>query len=541
MNQLRFAPLIRVSTEGQDKRGESLRTQRAQILRYVSNMGGVIPEHCWQYSGQEHATPDYERKKLDKLLKDAGKDLFDAVIVCDASRWSRDNRKSKEGLEILRQNSVRFYIGQSEQNLFSPEACLFLGMAAEIGEFQARQQSLKSIQSRIARAERGLAVSGKLPFGRIFNKKTGQWGIDLEKLKAIRWAAERYLAGDMVLSEIARILGMNASNMWKILTKRSGTEWVCGFSNKKLNIDETVTIPVPPLLDEETIAAIKERAAANKTYTHREPKYQYLLSRMIFCEHCGYVLGSQRNHNGKTYYKHPKHRKPGCQLSKWVPANLIEPAVLVHLFAMFGDVSRIEQAIHRATPDHSKVTALLEELNDLKARQGKARQERENIVRLAAKGLLSDDEVGVQIKEIRLKLATITDRIAMIESQVEGLPKAEQVRQRASTAARVMQHVLSSPEALLEMSHEQKKKLVQSAFAGKDKDGRRLGVYVRYEPDQERPWRFEIRGILETIVTGAPISEDEFRALFPNGGADELVEQLGGSIFTWPYRVASPL
>jgi len=84
---LRFAPLIRVSTEKQAQRGESLRTQKMQIDQDVKSMEGVIPDHCLQYSGFESATPGQERLKLDRLLADTGKGLFDAVIICDASRY----------------------------------------------------------------------------------------------------------------------------------------------------------------------------------------------------------------------------------------------------------------------------------------------------------------------------------------------------------------------------------------------------------------------------------------------------------------------
>jgi hypothetical protein len=62
--RLRFAPLIRVSTEDQEKQGESLKSQEKEIRQYVKFLKGTIPEQCWQYCGQEHATPDYERKKL---------------------------------------------------------------------------------------------------------------------------------------------------------------------------------------------------------------------------------------------------------------------------------------------------------------------------------------------------------------------------------------------------------------------------------------------------------------------------------------------
>ena len=84
--KLRFAPLIRVSTERQADRGESLNTQRKQIEQYVDQLNGTIPKRCWKYSGQEHATVNSERKNLEQLLSDSGKNSFDAVIVVDASR-----------------------------------------------------------------------------------------------------------------------------------------------------------------------------------------------------------------------------------------------------------------------------------------------------------------------------------------------------------------------------------------------------------------------------------------------------------------------
>ena len=42
--KLRFAPFIRVSTEQQERMGESLRTQKKRIIQNVKSLGGVIPE-----------------------------------------------------------------------------------------------------------------------------------------------------------------------------------------------------------------------------------------------------------------------------------------------------------------------------------------------------------------------------------------------------------------------------------------------------------------------------------------------------------------
>src|SRR5262245_66495824 len=131
---LRFAALVRVSTEKQEKQGESLRTQKADNDRSVQTLRGQV---AGRYGGQEHATPGWEKKEVDRLLTDAAKGKFDAVIVQHADRWSRDNAKSAEGLEVFKKAGVRFYVGVSEYQLHNPEHVLFLDMATAIGKFQA--------------------------------------------------------------------------------------------------------------------------------------------------------------------------------------------------------------------------------------------------------------------------------------------------------------------------------------------------------------------------------------------------------------------
>ena len=64
---LRCEPLMRVSTEKQKAKGKSLKTQKEQIIQYIHSMDGTIPDHCWRYMGQEHATPNQERALLDRM------------------------------------------------------------------------------------------------------------------------------------------------------------------------------------------------------------------------------------------------------------------------------------------------------------------------------------------------------------------------------------------------------------------------------------------------------------------------------------------
>jgi site-specific DNA recombinase len=284
---LRFAPLIRVSTETQQKRGESLHTQHKQLEATVNILGGEI--YRW-YSGQEHATPEQERKILDELLKDAGDGKFNAVIVCSTSRWSRDNRRSKEDLEILKNHHIRFFVGMTEYNLYDPTSWFILSMGVEIAEFNARDQSYNSIINRISKAEKGYPACGMIPYGRIFDTKTNQWLVDEDKKKKLEEIASTYLAEDIGFCELGARFKMNGSNVWKLLIERSGPLWKQHFRCKASNIDRVVTTNVPRLLSDDIIRRIKEKSKARRTYAHGTYKYEYLLSRIVYDSTTGRTL-----------------------------------------------------------------------------------------------------------------------------------------------------------------------------------------------------------------------------------------------------------
>jgi DNA invertase Pin-like site-specific DNA recombinase len=502
--RLRFAPLIRVSTEAQSQKGESLRTQAAQIREFVHSLGGTIPEYCWAYSGQEHATPDQERKKLEALLTDAARGKFDAVIVADNSRWSRDNRRSKEGLEVLRDNNIRFFVGTMEYDLYNPEHILMLGMAAEFNEFQARQQAFKSITNRIQRARRGVPANGSLPYGRTFDRRTETWGLDPEKQQKIQWAAERYLAGESI-PRIAQTLGLHHTSLWKILTTRSGPTWSLRFRSEKANIDETVEISVPPLLSPETIQAVMEQGEANRTYYRREIKHRYLLNRMIFCGHCGYALEAQTTNRGYQYFRHPLHRKRHCSLQKTVPAKPVERAVLQEVYKVFGDQKRIEEAARKATPDLSEIESMQAELAEIEGQEDKATKERDNLVSMVAKGLLTEEEIEPQIGPIRERLASIQDRRSYLEAQLADQPDPEKIKKKSKLARSVLVDALKNPgpkaqAKILEAPFERQREVMERAFAGRDREGNRLGVYVTKTEDPDHSFRLEIRAVLDQVV-----------------------------------------
>jgi site-specific DNA recombinase len=496
---LRIASLIRVSTEKQERQGESLRTQEAQLTAAVASLGGTIVK---RYAGQEHATAGSERKQVEQLLADSARKPhrpFDAVIVADPTRWSRDNVQSETGLEHLRKCGVRFFVLTTEYDLYEPQARLFLSLSATIGAFHAGVQKQKSIINRINRAKRGLPTCGKLPYGRVWDKKAERWTVDPEKQKIIADVAHRYLAGE-ALPKLAREYGIDHSSLHKILTQRCGDKWEISFRADDLKINETVQLTIPPLLPEKTIRAILHKAKANRTYQHGTPKHAYLLGGFIFCGECGYnMLGHQMGHGERRYYRHtPRERTRACSIDPrpLVRADLVEGKVIKALLDLFGNRAAMDRAFERAIPNRAKVIETEKKIKRLETEISNVSKARNSILGLVARDAITEEQAGdnlIELKERETTLLAELDRARMSIEHVPNLDDGKALFEFLNEFAKV--HNLAT------VSHKDQSHLIKSVFGSPLPDGRPAGVYLypAGKTPRHRPknWKFSLMGSFE--------------------------------------------
>ncbi|MCK4346694.1 MAG: recombinase family protein [Bacteroidales bacterium] len=475
--KLRFAPIVRVSTEQQKKKGESLLTQKTQIKQYVASLSGMIPDTCWQYTGQEHATPEYERARLDQLLEDSDRGLFDAVIVCDASRWSRDNLKSKEGLKTLRGNGIRFFVGTMEYDLSNHTHMFYLGMATEINEWQAKEQAQKSIDSRVHRIRRGIPAIGERPYARTFNRKTEKWELDEEKAQRIRQIAEQYLSGSS-LYYLAKSLQMTHTNLVNILTKRSGDTWTITFKGK-----EPVTFKIDRILPEETIQRVKDRLEFNRTNNRTDIKNKYVLSGFIRCEACGGTLTGQTQRTGKKqvehkYYQHQSITHSKCKVFSSIACEPVERAVFLTIFENIVDVPSFERAIAESLPDEKMISDLEQKIKSSEKQLKQVQRELDKLVDLALSGTLTKETIKNKEQSLIEAKAKLEEKLQTDRDQLQSLPDVGIMRKEAETIRRKLLEHFSGKDRLREMTFDEKRKLLHWLFDGKDTKGTPYGVYI---------------------------------------------------------------
>jgi DNA invertase Pin-like site-specific DNA recombinase len=501
--RLIFAPLIRVSTETQKKRGESLNTQRKQLESAIYSLGGEV--YHW-YAGQEHATSEQERKILDDLLHKAQEGKFNAVIVCDTSRWSRDNKRSKEDLEMLKRNGIKFFVGTTEYNLYNPTHSFMLGVGVEIAEFHAREQSYKSIINRIARAEKGQPSCGKLPYGRKYDEKKNQWSIDKELKEKTEKAAHIYLEEDIGFNELGRRFGMNGTNLRKILIERSGVIWRQRFRLKSANIDKTIQINIPPLLEEEVISKIKEKSVARRTFAHGSYKYDYLLSRIIFDSKTRHALTGTPNSAGQRYYKPYQ----GSMAPRYmVNADVIESAFMKGLNELF--INR--NMFHKAVFDGKPIENIADELKDKKEKIKKdiKAKKASNSNLITAIGNLKGDDLTNFTEQVKEKIEKNEKDIKeneyelnIIDNQLNTLPTKKEIEDKMAMLERELikrgnESFLRSGLAIENLSFSEKKKIINLLFGGQDNNGNKYGIYITPLEGKLRKYRFKAIGRIGCI------------------------------------------
>ena len=156
------AAYARYSTANQQEL--TIAAQLEEIRSFCSRNQLKIYPH--PYVDEAKTGTNMNRAGMNELLEDAADHKFDAVVIYDISRGSRDVDDWFHLRKMLRRLGITLYsctntLGDPD----NPDAFLTELLTVGIGQHQVLQSRQKSIAAKKVRAERGLFNGGYAPLG----------------------------------------------------------------------------------------------------------------------------------------------------------------------------------------------------------------------------------------------------------------------------------------------------------------------------------------------------------------------------------------
>jgi hypothetical protein len=203
-----------------------------------------------------------------------------------------------------------------------------------------------------------------------------------------------------------------------------------------------------------------------------------------------------------------------------------------HLFECFGNPMAVAKAIEEATPNRDKVNAALRRIERVEANIAEARAGKERILRLVAKGSVSEQDAENQLSVLNKDQERFGTELAHLVQSVDHVPSPAKIRQAAESVANCVRQFRSARvtaklhdlNSVIEaMTWDERRHLAEMVFGGKTADGKRMGIYIEWptnKADEALPkWRYTIHGHLIEETGVLPVSETRKAAMFVFGAA----------------------
>jgi hypothetical protein len=339
--ELRAFGWYRVSSPEQRDYGSSLESQRMAIEAAAARHGVCIVG--W-FGGQEHATPQFEHREFRRMIETAIAKGIPAIFAPAGDRLTRDTESGEWAQRELRKHGIQLFIGGARQDLNSGTVRVALTLQTKVAEVSTSERLDQSVRVRIERAALGFITSSLPPYGRGIRVTlrgtrpcwetnpdgTAKWRFDPKAKSYVERATALYLAGK-TWGEVAAALGDDENTVRRRVLAAGGA-WQQRFRLRegqrpedfatipfaeRLSFERgyvTVTIPIPALMDEVTIARVAARAAEHRVDYRARNKQ--VLGGFMKCVKCEASIGTHFHRLTRAVYlQHNGPRRDEC------PAN----------------------------------------------------------------------------------------------------------------------------------------------------------------------------------------------------------------------------
>ncbi|MCQ2407641.1 MAG: recombinase family protein [Oscillospiraceae bacterium] len=291
---------MRLSREdGTGKReSESISNQRILLMQYARQHGITV---TYQFADDGISGITMNRDAFRQMLSMIEDGEINILLVKDLSRLSRDYIRTGELLEYwFPAHGVRFISVDDGIDTRSATSCDFFPIRAVMDDWYARDISRKVRAALYARQAEGYCTTPALPFG--YQRSDCNIIINDKQAGTVRMIYDMYLngAGFCMISAMLRdpkAPVYSAERCWSDVTVRRilkntayigrlrlhSTQKLSYKSDIRINTDNPVFYPVPPIISETVFEAVQNRIISR---SHSRPSPHWM-SGKITCGCCG--------------------------------------------------------------------------------------------------------------------------------------------------------------------------------------------------------------------------------------------------------------
>ena len=432
------AEYMRYSTDRQTD--NSIAYQQVKIREYCAkNNINIVASYADE---AETGTNTEDREKFLNMLVAAKNKEFEAVIIYDITRGSRDVgdwfnfRKTMKRLNI-KVIAVEDKLG----DILNPNDFLVELINVGIGQHTVLTTRQKSIEGVAVKAKEGAFLGGYAPLG--YDIAEGDYEINEKDAASIRIIFDMYAKGENYAAILERLegikgkrgkpLGKNSLHSilkneryigiytWNKHKVKEMRKWAGGGLNPNVSRIEG---HIPPIIDNETWERVQVRMKENAKAkaTNKAVKKDYLLTGLIECEQCGatYVGHTSTNKKGYRYSSYicgSKYRTRTCNAQNG-NATELETFVVAKLkdYLANADYEELSQTIA------DKVNAASIDLSREKKELAEVTRQIANGVKTIMGGF-TFPELEEEINTMRIRKSELEDIIARNSINTQMLDK----------------------------------------------------------------------------------------------------------------------
>ena len=135
---------------------------------------------------------------------------------------------------------------------------------------------------------------------------------------------------------------------------------------------------------------------------------------------------------------------------------------------------------------------LLKMVSNHEKELSKIKKSQEKLLDKVEADAISVDDLKARMDKYKDREAILTSEIQKAEGRIKAIPKQNEIAKGSQLMQRMILSRLKSPEYIEKMSFEEKREIIQAFFSGYGPDGRRLGVYIKR--DENEQFSYEIYG-----------------------------------------------